>query len=168
LILIVWGGVCISTEYNEKFEIIFSSDYQCFIDCNLKKGVAPYRIENYLKKNFDVHIDQNILMEYRRTYFKNVTTVKNEEIDEDCLEFVHNNEEFTNPLDLAYQINIELGKRIKSRLDTKRDLDGKENQLYSTTLKVIVDHEDYNNQKTENLSDLISENTIVMLNDRAK
>lgn len=107
-------------------------------------------------------------MEYRRTYFKNITTVKNAEIDTECLELVPNEENFVNPLDLAYQINIELGKRIKSRLDTKRVLDGKENQLYSTTLKVIVDHEDYNNSKTENLSDLVSEATIVMLNDRAK
>lgn len=165
----IWTwGVCISMEYKEEFEIIFSSDYQCFIDCNLKKGVAPYRIEKYLKKHFDVYINQNILMEYRRTYFKNITTVKNAEIDVDCLELLPNNEEFINPLDLAYQINIELGKRIKSRLDSKRELDGKENQLYSTTLKVIVDHEDYNNSKTENLSDLVNEDTIVMLNDRAK
>ena len=165
----IWtGGVSISIEYKEEFESIFSSDYQCFIDCNLKKGVAPYRIAEYIKKHFGVYFNQNLLMDYRRTYFKNVTTVKNEEIDVECLELINTAEEYTNPLDLAYQINIELGKRIKNRLDTKRDLDGKENQLYSTTLKVIVDHEDYNNSKTESLSDLLNDNTIVMLNARAE
>jgi hypothetical protein len=71
---------------------------------------------------------------------------------------------------IAMKLNVKCGTRLLEDLDNNDKLKGNTVQLYASTLRTILSFQDdvNNTQTTESLSDLLHDDTIMMLNDRAE
>ena len=66
-----------------------------------------------------------------------------------------------------FKINIGLAKAISKSVAQGKTISGTDGQVYLGTLRYLLNNNE-DNETIENLSDLITEDTMMMLNDRAK
>ena len=134
------GGVCI---VYTNFEDITNSPHRDLIDINLKNGVSPYRLCNFLKKEFNCSCNKTKLKDYRSKEFPDSETIRNAELikdisDNNNLDLANEEQYSINDLvDLRLKLGIKTGNRISEKLDNDESLDAKETQLFAVCCKLL-------------------------------
>lgn len=142
----------------DKFPKIYESKYKNTIIQCLKEGQSPYSIAIWLKENTDCKddcISESTIRRFK-TYLISIGEIEQKETPEKI--YAPKDE------DLTKEIHDSAGKELLPRI--KNLSDGNLIQLFLGTGKLIQNMDIISNN-TENLSELINDNTKAMLNDRA-
>lgn len=142
----------------DKFPKIYESKYRNKITQCLKEGQSPYSIAKWLEENTDCDddcISESTIRRYK-IYLININEI--EAVDPPQKFYAPKDE------DLTKDIHDAAGKELLPRI--KNLSDGNLIQLFLGTGKLIQNMDIISNN-TENLSELINDNTKAMLNDRA-
>ena len=140
-----------------------------FIDCNLKHGVAPRRIHKYLQDTFNEFVSEKKVYERKRMVCPSVETKPMIEIIYPCEDDDIDVNDTVEVYNLAVKLNLKAGNELLKDLNKNDKLRGNNVQLYASTLRTILSMSKENEVTTsESLSDLVEDETIMMLNDWSK
>lgn len=144
----------------DKFPKIYESQYKDKIKECLEQGQSPYSIAKWLKETTECEddcISESTIRRFKQ-YLQSINELK-EDSPTPQKNYVPKDEDVTK--EIHHQSGTELIKRIPNLSD------GNLIQLYLGTGKLIQNME-IATTNTENLSELADEQTILILNDRAK